>query len=452
MKNLLVLIAFFIVSQARGQCIPNVDWSYAGAKEIIQTEDSPIINFKKVKSSYSADVSDDVVIKEIIAEYKGSQIIIYFPEGNYLFKEQIRLYSNMVLKGDGANSILTFELEKERDCILAAGKGQQDTYYEIMPVAKGNSTLTLKEAHDFQEDELFYLIDEDDELADSYWAKGKTGQFVSVKASNGKKVEILGACRRDFNRSSEKMTPRLVAIDLVDGAGVQNLKIVNNRATEGQTSNIQFRYASNCFVRNVWSLDCNYSHVLMEFAVNCEVAYSSFEKAHNYGNGGKGYGVTLQFGTSNCLVADNFCNNLRHSFLLQAGANGNVISFNSSRNPFWTNVRLPEDSAGDIVLHGNYVYANLIEWNQCHTIVVDKSHGANGPDNLFFNNNLIGYGIIVSRKSKGQAFVNNTIEPAKWPKGRYKVRGKHYEQYNTIGDKVIPRKSEKYTEKKSFFK
>jgi hypothetical protein len=190
--------------------------------------------------------------------------------------------------------------------------------------------------------------------------------------------------------------------------------------------------------------------VLLEYAVNCEVIGCEISAAHDYGNGGKAYGITLQFGTSDCLVMGNKLNDLRHSIVLQAGANGNVIFKNSSDNPYWSDVRLPEDSAGDIVLHGNYVYANLFEANMCQTIVVDNSHGRNGPDNIFFMNLVNGYGIIVHRKSPGQAFINNEIAPNKWPKGRYRVKGKQYEIYNSVKGKIKPKKSQKL-DKKSFW-
>ena len=49
-----------------------------------------------------------------------------------------------------------------------------------------------------------------------------------------------------------------------------------------------------------------------------------------------------------------------------------------------------------MVLHGNYVFANLFEGNICQHIWPDASHGANGPLNTFFRNRSETYGINVT--------------------------------------------------------
>ena len=81
--------------------------------------------------------------------------------------------------------------------------------------------------------------------------------------------------------------------------------------------------------------------------------------------------------------------------LLQAGANGNVVSYNYSVNPYWDQPGFPNNAAGDLVLHGNYPYANLLEGNIVQNIVIDDSHGAQGPMNTFFRNRAEGYGLIM---------------------------------------------------------
>ena len=91
----------------------------------------------------------------------------------------------------------------------------------------------------------------------------------------------------------------------------------------------------------------------------------------------------LHFTTNECLVEDNIFNHLRHSMILQAGANGNIFSYNYSYDPYWTGVFFPANSAGEIVLHGNWPYANLFEGNDVGNIVIDNSHDANGPHNTF---------------------------------------------------------------------
>ena len=107
------------------------------------------------------------------------------------------------------------------------------------------------------------------------------------------------------------------------------------------------------------SNNCTFSHVRIEQSSNLFIARSYFHHGFDYGGGGRSYGIAIQFSSGSCLIEDNVFERLRHSVLLQAGANGNVIAYNYSLDPFWSST--PSDAAGDMVLHGNYVFANLFE-------------------------------------------------------------------------------------------
>ena len=111
------------------------------------------------------------------------------------------------------------------------------------------------------------------------------------------------------------------------------------------------------------------------------------------------------------MVENNQFEHLRHSVLLQSSSNGNVISYNYSRDPYWTGVFLPANSAGDLVLHGNYPYMNLFEGNICQNIVIDNSHGINGKFNTFLRNRAELYGLFmnISPASDSQNFVGNEM-------------------------------------------
>jgi hypothetical protein len=94
--------------------------------------------------------------------------------------------------------------------------------------------------------------------------------------------------------------------------------------------------------------------------------------------------------------------------IVQAGANGNVFAYNYSHYPYWEST--PSNSAGDAVLHGNYTYANLFEQNICQNIVIDNSHGPNGPYNTMLRNRSERYGIFFSASnSPDQNFLGNEI-------------------------------------------
>jgi hypothetical protein len=136
-------------------------------------------------------------------------------------------------------------------------------------------------------------------------------------------------------------------------------------------------YATNCYINGVEMDSCNYAHVTFSASSHCAVRNSYFHDAYSYGGGGKGYGIMVQNTSGDCLIENNIFRHLRHSMILQAGSNGNVFGYNYSIDPYWTEVSLPSNAAGDIVLHGNYVYANLFEGNLGQQIVIDDSHGIN---------------------------------------------------------------------------
>jgi hypothetical protein len=68
------------------------------------------------------------------------------------------------------------------------------------------------------------------------------------------------------------------------------------------------------------------------------------------------------------------------------------------------------------VLHGNFVYANLFEQNDVQNIVIDNSHGGNGPYNTFLRNRASLYGIFFSdNTSPSQNFIGNEIPNTGFP-------------------------------------
>jgi hypothetical protein len=142
-------------------------------------------------------------------------------------------------------------------------------------------------------------------------------------------------------------------------------------------------------------------------------------------------------------VYNNIFDHLRHSMILQAGANGNVFCYNYSVNPFWTgSALLPSNSAGDMVLHGNYVFANLFEQNDGQNIVIDNSHGGNGPLNTFFRNRASLWGIFFSdTTSPGQNFVGNEIPNTAFPYSvvNYTLLGSnHFSHGNNNKNTITP--------------
>ena len=374
-------------------------------------------------------------ILELIGDIGGT---IYFPPGEYLFTEPIRLSSGISLQGHPfVRPVLNFDLVSESSCVIASGRKLKDTILLTGDVERGDSYLRYGGGLPPESGVFHYLIDDDIDKISSDWAKFSTGQIVVFHQISKDFAHTEDEIRRDYLVGNNS---KLLVLEMVKGISISSVIIHNRTATERQTSNFELSYAHNCEIKCVESYNSNFAHVELNYCRNVEISGSYFKDAHEYGGGGQGYGAVLQYATGDCLVYDNVFEHLRHSILLQAGANGNVVSYNYSIDPYWTETSLPADAAGDLVCHGNYPYLNLFESNIVQNIVIDDSHGENGPFNTFFRNRAENYGIFMNPgiPSDSQNFIGNEVTSSGFLKGLYFLSGDdHYEYGNNIKGKTM---------------
>ena len=216
MKLLSLFLLLFGLNHAIAQLkIPDVNWQNAGMLELYDLQ-VPTVNFIEKMSEFPGDVSHDDVMDEIIQWYT-SGAIIHMPAGVYRFKRQVRLPSGFILRGEGADSTkLIFELEEEKDCILASGKMISQTYGLKTGVEKGANQIQLDTTISVQAGEYFYLVDQDEYLVESWWAKGKTGQLIQLIEQDGSILKFYNAARRDF--PTDRM-PAIKKLEMVKGLG-----------------------------------------------------------------------------------------------------------------------------------------------------------------------------------------------------------------------------------------
>ena len=391
----------------------SVDWTLAGL------EDTSTIDFVEIDISATGLIGDgitpnDQILSDLITSNTGAGLIINIPSGDFLFNEPILLPSNTLLRGQGAQStILRMNLGGSGHAIdLRGTSNNQDTTVLRLSANKTSDKLIVWNAKIFKPGEWAQLIQEDTDLVTSSWAENTVGQIIRIAEVNGDTITSLSPLRMDMDTSRKVV---LQKVKPIANSGIECLKILRlDDTAPQQSSNIYFRYAANCWVSGIESENCVFSHIDIRYSSNLLINKSYFHHAFDYGGGGRGYGVTIQFTSNECRVEDNIFEHLRHSMILQAGANGNVFAYNYSHDPFWSS--FPTNAAGDMVLHGNYVYANLFEQNVCQNIVVDNSHGPNGPINTFFRNRAEGFGIFFSAdNSPGQNFIGNEIPNLDFP-------------------------------------
>ncbi len=364
---------------------------------------------------------------------------IIFPSGNYLFESQLQLKGDLILSGSGASSTsFYFSTPTESDLIVAKGKLKNDSSELILAAGRHDSVVTVADAGIFLPGDHVLLIDNDNYLVDDDWALESTGQILVISSISGNEVTFTSRLRRSYSLGR---SPRLKRMEPVERVGIEDLAVINLSPAASQKSSIFLKYVSDSYIKGIESYNTNYAHIELHHATHCTVSGNYMQDAFDYGDGGKGYGVLVHYNSGENLVIDNIANHLRHSYLLQAGANGNVIAYNYSTDPYWTGTFLPASSAGDLVLHGNFPYANLLEGNQVQNIVVDDAHGKNGPFNTFFRNRAEGYGLSMTNASVGDSmhFVGNEITNTGFLKGLYLIAGTgHIEYGNNLQGDIFP--------------
>lgn len=442
MKKIFLLISILIFNfSLYSQTLSpsrSVNWKLAGHKGSY-LEPSNTINFLSAGGINNGVTPNDSILTVVLNSIGTSPAIIYFPSGNYLFKKRINLSKSVIIRGKSSDStIFTFNLLSESDLFYVYGNSTSIDAGITNDLVKDSTSIIVSDASSFSKGDIVLISENDTTLITSAWAMHTTGQIVQIDTIINNIIKVESPFRRDFYVSR---SAKITKLNPVKDVGIENIKILPTNTTVSQTSNITFQYASNCWVKCIKSINCNYSQIEARTSTNIVITGSYFQDAFSYGDGGKGYGIMIHSTSGECLIMDNIFKHLRHSMIFQSGANGNVFAYNYSREPYWTDVTLPSNSAGDMVLHGNYPYCNLFEGNIGQNIVVDDSHGKNGKFNTYFRNRAELYGIFMNTNpaTDYMNYIGNEVTNTGFLLGLNTIFGSNHFQYgNNIKGTIDP--------------
>ncbi len=344
----------------------------------------------------------------------------------------------MVIRGVGAtNSKLKYNGGGgSTNFITAAGRGLQATTTNIYAgFTQGSYVLQVADATGFSINDYVKIKEADAGRITSTWATNTIGQYNKIIGISGTTITLKDALHTTYYNVN---TPTLQHVKMMQAVGVECLYIERLDATTGQTNNILFTYTTNSWINGIQSQNTNFGHVVFDNSYKCQVNDSHFKDAFAYGGGGQAYGVVCQMTTTLCKTENCIFDHLRHSTLIQAGCNGNVYGYNYSKNPYWTS--FPSNAAGDVAMHGNYAYANLFEGNIFQNIVIDNSHGINGPNNTLFRNRALLFGIFMNTGAGDSVnIVGNEITSTGFGLGQYTITGTgHYQYGNNKNGTILP--------------
>jgi hypothetical protein len=412
-------------------------WEKAGLSSPLVAPENEV-DITDFGADHTGISSCDLAYQNAIASLNADAGTIYFPAGEYYFTSTLSIPNDVFLKGESAATTLRFDLGGSGDLIQIVGSMSSTQIPITSNATKGDHELELESTAGLEVGDVIRLFQFDEDVMFSSWAYGTLGQLVEIESIDGNEIALSDNLNHHYPLSRSPFIKRL---NPRRNAGVECLTIIREDATTGQTSNINISNAVNCVVRNVESSGCNFAHLEVNASAHLQIEGNYFHHAHAYGGGGQGYGVAMQTASSFNLIQNNIFEHLRHSMLIQSGANGNVFGYNYSNDPYWEDGFLPSNSAGDAVLHGNYTYLNLFEGNTVQNMVVDASHGSNGPFNTFFRNRgeLYGFFSDSGTPTDSMNVVGNEITNSGFPYGLFMLNGNgHYSFGNNVYGTVTP--------------
>ncbi len=383
---------------------------------------------------------DQPAIVSAITALNGELGYIYFPPGKYLLLSPIHLPDSVILKGENPSDCeLRFDLNKTNQNCISIDKTQEfDDVFLDGGYIKDSKMIYSDSAFVFNPGDYAIISQTNGDWDDKpiNWATDVVGQIVEIENVYGDTIYLKNALRITYN---DTLTPNIKKINVSANIGITCLKIKRLDKPELYGgSNIYMRYALNCFVTGVESDTSVGSHINIFNSARILIEGCYIHHSFEYdGASMHGYGVSLSDQTGECLITDNIFEHLRHAMMVKTGANGNVFSYNYSTDVFSS--EWPNNTAGDISLHGHYAYANLFEGNIVQNIIIDHYWGPSGPYNTIFRNRAELYGVIMTtgdpHTSDEQNFVGNEITNSSFPFGQYFLTGNNQFEFgnNVLG-------------------
>ena len=363
-----------------------VDWTPGIAGGI---PDYPVGASVRDHGAAGDGTADDTAafLAAIAAAPAGTAVLI--PQGTYRLTDELIIDKGIVLRGEGAaRSMLAFSVGGG-DLIVLQGSASGAAIAVTGGLARGSTVLELADASGIAAGDVLEMEQDNDpavfdpnaqELAYGSWQDNHTGQMLPVQSVAGNTVTLGRPLHYTYNPA---MNPRVYRRTWVKRGGIEYLKI-SREPTDTWGNNVRLKYAHECWVRSVWSELGAKTHVVLDRSFAAEVRQSYFNDCTIDGDGGAGYGVSIGRHATDCLVEDNIFRQLRHSMIVQLGANANVFGYNYSREPDRSDVS-PTRPAPDLCVHGSYGYMNLFEGNTVQFGQIDNVWGRNGPTTIFRN-------------------------------------------------------------------
>lgn len=409
---LIQILVGYVVLFGQNPILPaaqQIDWSIAGIPGGIPNY--PVSLNVKDFGAVGDGVTDDLAAFQAAVSATPNNTALFVPAGTYRMNGTLVLNnSHMVLRGDcpASSTKLKFYLSNNQNAIqIASSNSTVPVPVLNNSLPKGTTAFQVSNITGFTVGNYAEIWQDNDPTlmyTNPAWnvAEGQTavGQLFKVVSVNGNTVVMDRPLHITYNKS---LNPVIRPMNnMRKYIGVEQLFI--EQVTPGGY-NINFGHGAHCWARNVESKMCNRAHFHLYQNIGCEIRDCYAYESHDYGPGGRGYGIVSGRHSTNHLFENNVFRKLRHAMIVSKGVTGCVFGYNFSIDQTWQF----NHQAADLSLHGHYPNMNLFEGN-----IVEYAHnsdywGPSGPGNTIFRNRIFVTNIRVSDASHNQNIVGNEI-------------------------------------------
>ena len=356
-----------------------IDWSYAGIPGGIPARTT-------VYTTLSAG-SSHTQINNAIAACPSGQVVA-LNAGTYSLTGTINFGSKAGVTLRGAGPGRTIIVTSGRTAVTSASVGFTSYIDLSSGYTKGSTTVTLAATPpgSYAIGNLIQLDQEDD--YDLVWhesgnsAGTRNLRFTArITGINGHTVSFVPPLPLALNAARD---PGIRALAGGPGASMCGIEMLT--IDTGDSDSVYLQDADRCWIKNaeIRNGGTALGHVVLQNCSQCEIRKSYIHHANGYPGEQEGYGVTLYYGTSSCLVEDNIIYRTGPGILMES-ASGCAVTYNYFKDLCRDGVVHPWQ-VPLIANHGPHGFMDLWEGNMAEKWQNDGYHGSTSHQVLLRNN------------------------------------------------------------------
>ena len=321
--------------------------------------------------------------------------VLLVPAGDYFLGGTLEIGTDgVVLRGEGADRSRLLLGSADTASISVVTYGRGDWQSLAVAPARGDTVVTVLDGQAFTVGQWAEIQLADDPTLmytspdwEADWAYFARGQLLEVEAVEGNEVTFRHPLYLDYPLAD---SPQIRPQRFVKHVGIERLYL--ERVTnDSDVGTVQWKNAAYVWMREVESNRTRKAHLSAETVVGCQVENSYLHHSYDHGGGGHGYGTSLGFHTTDCLVENNIFRQLRHAMIIQSGASGNVFGYNHSDQVVQSEGSVPNEGwlPPDISVHGHWSNNNLFESNAVQQLAIADYWGPTGPHVAYLRNRVV---------------------------------------------------------------